>query len=153
MDTLPEPSPGETITAESCVFGFFATEPQFTHTENGVPKVYARYGVERHRLEDDGSTTRLEPIFRSIVFYRDAAEVVRDRFRKGDLFIAQGQVKQNADTGKDRFEARRIGHNALRTVYDVDRTPRRPTTPAVQPQHQELDPHRQPATPSQGITR
>ena len=92
---------------------------------NGMPKVYARYGIEHYsRDPETGITTRLEPTFHTFVAYWETAELVAARFRKGDSFIAQGTKNVNDKTGKERFEAKRIGHNASRTRYEVDRSPR-----------------------------
>ena len=153
MDTQPQqpaPDPIETVPG---VRGFFATEPEFSHTDSGVPKVYARYGVERSRLEDDGTRTRLEPTFHSIVFYRRAAEIVRDQFQLYDHFVAQGEVRTNKATGKERFVAYAIGqyaigHNTLRTRYEVDRSPK---APAHRPERSSARP--QAAAQMQGLSR
>ena len=117
-------APIERIETGTCVFGYFATEPELTRTEAGVPKFYARYRIPRHRREADGSVTRLEPDFRSMVAYWETAELAYEKFRKGDAFIAQGQVRVNSRTGKERFAAKRIGHNPADTPYEVDRSAR-----------------------------
>ena len=153
MDTQPQqpaPDPIETVPG---VRGFFATEPEFSHTDSGVPKVYARYGVERSRLEDDGTRTRLEPTFHSIVFYWRAAEIVRDQFQLYDHFVAQGEVRTNKATGKERFVAYAIGHNTLRTRYEVDRSLKAPVQPAPAHRPERRSARPQTAAQMQGMSR
>ena len=133
MDEQTEESAESEIVTQLCVQGFIATRPTLT-TEDGVPKFFARYGVERTRTGPDGREVRLEPRFHSIVAYREVARIAYAQFQKFDVFIAQGRVGTNQRTGKPQFEAEQIGHNTLRTRYEVDRTPRRPGPRTVRPQ-------------------
>ena len=153
MDTQPQQPASDPIETVPGVRGFFATEPDFSHTDSGVPKVYARYGVEHSRLEDDGTRTRLDPTFHSIVLYWHAAEIVRDHFKQYDHFIAQGEVRTNKATGKERFVAYAIGHNTLRTRYEVDRTPKTPAQPTSARTPERGSARPQPAARTQGMSR
>lgn len=109
------------------IVGFLATVPKFSRTDDGIPKVYARYGVEHYAYDpESGVTTKLDTTFHPLVAYWEAAESLAARFHKGDAFIAQGLVRVNEHTGRERFEVKQIGHNARRTRYEVDRSRRAP---------------------------
>jgi single-stranded DNA-binding protein len=119
-----------TIDTQAAISGFIATEPRLTYTEDGVPRFYARIGIEHSRLEPDGSFTQLEPTFHDMTMFRRAAEESVGRFHKGDKFVAAGRVHEYAYTKDgqtiqtEEFIASRIGHDTARTRYQVDRTPR-----------------------------
>lgn len=109
------------------IVGFLATVPKFSHTDDGMPKIYARYGVEHYSHDpESGVTTKLDTTFHPLVAYWETAETLAARFHKGDSFIAQGLVRVNEHTGRERFEVKQIGHNARRTRYEVDRSRRAP---------------------------
>jgi single-stranded DNA-binding protein len=107
--------------------GFIASEPQRTVTENGDIRFYARIGQPDFRREDDGSFTALEPTFHDLVAYRATAKRALARFAKGDSFVAEGYVRtfQQERDGelieREEFVAKKIGHDLVRTDYDVDR--------------------------------
>ena len=122
-----------TIDTQAAICGFIATEPRLTYTEDGVPRFYARIGIEHSRLEPDGSFTQLEPTFHDMTMFRRAAEESVGRFHKGDKFVAAGRVheyaynKDGQTIQTEEFIANRIGHDTARTRYQVDRTPRQHT--------------------------
>lgn len=109
------------------VVGFIATDPELRDTKRGAPRFYARFGVEHPQSSGTGQTTEREVTFHSIVAYREAARVAYAKFKKYDVFIAQGRMRINPHTGKVRFEAEHIGHDPLRTRYEVDRSARTST--------------------------
>src|SRR5690606_35390700 len=84
-----EKSPMAIRTQES-VSGFIANDPQLTRTENGDARFYARFGQENYRREEDGSFSKLETSFHSVVMYRTSAELAYERFTKGHRFVAEG---------------------------------------------------------------
>jgi single-strand DNA-binding protein len=110
--------------------GFIASEPQRTVTEHGDIRFYARVGQPEFRREDDGSFTALEPTFNDLVAYRATAKRALARFGKGDSFVAEGYIRtfQTERDGelieREEFVAKKIGHDVVRTDYDVDRTRR-----------------------------
>ncbi|WP_449283744.1 single-stranded DNA-binding protein [Leucobacter sp.] len=119
------------IDTQQAVSGFIATEPRLTYSDDGVPRFYARIGIEHSRQEPDGSFTQLDPTFHDMTAFRKAAEEGVARFSKGDKFIATGRVreytydKDGQSVEAEEFIVRRFGHDLARTRYDVDRTPRR----------------------------
>ena len=132
-----------TIPTQMSLSGFIASNPQLTFTSNGVSRFYARVGVEHARKEPDGSFTALEPTFHDLVLYRTPAERAYAQFRKGDQFVASGFIqeydteKEGATIRREEFVARRIGHDASRTKYEVVRRQPDPpeTAAAASPQH------------------
>lgn len=119
------------IQTRDAVAGFIATDPQLTTSESGRARFYARFGQEHFRKEDDGSFTKLETSFHHLVMFGKSAEHAAERFAKGDNFIADGYVrtstyeKEGGMVESEEFVASRIGHDAARTRYEVDRSPRR----------------------------
>lgn len=115
-------------TGES-VSGFIASEPQLTYGQQGVPRFYARMGIEHYRREEDGSFTELEPSFHNLVIYRKTAERAADMFEKGDRFLADGYVREytyerdGQQRGGEEFVAKKIGPDAARSTVSIDRTP------------------------------
>lgn len=122
-----------TIDTQAAISGFIATEPRLTYTEDGIPRFYARIGIEHSRPEPDGSFTQLDPTFHDMTMFRRAAEESVGRFHKGDKFVASGRVheyaynKDGQTIQTEEFIANRIGHDTARTRYQVDRTPRQQT--------------------------
>lgn len=118
------------IHTQQSISGFIATEPQMTATEDGSARFYARFGQDHYRREEDGSFTKLEPSFHNLVIYRATAEHALQRFAVGDAFVAEGYVREYSyerdgqSVEGEEFIAKRIGHDAARTRYEVDRAPR-----------------------------
>lgn len=109
--------------------GFIVSEPSLTTTEKGNARLYVRIGQEHFHREDDGSFTPLEPSFHDLVVFGRTAERAAERLAKGDRFIAEGRVHRFAridasgvEREAEEFVAARIGHDAARTSYMVDRT-------------------------------
>lgn len=115
------------IRTQQSLTGFIATEPQLTYTEKGEARFYARVGQEHYRREDDGSFTKLEPDFHNLVIYRATAERAFERFTKGDSFVAEGYAHEYSYTRDgqqiegEEFVAKKFGHDAARTTYEVAR--------------------------------
>lgn len=112
--------------------GFIASDPQLNETAKGDARFYARFGQEHYRREDDGSFTQLETTYHNMVMFGRSARHAHERFARGDKFIAEGYTRTpeyeregTVVTGEEEFIAKRIGHDAARTRYEVDRTPRR----------------------------
>ena len=127
------------IPTQMSLNGFIATVPDLTFTQTGKARFYARVGCEHHRKEVDGSFTKLDPTFHDLVLFEATAERAYAQFRKGDAFVASGYIHEyeveedGSSVVREEFIARRIGHDTVRTTYEVHR--RRLTTPqpAVDP--------------------
>lgn len=119
------------IHTQESVSGFVATDPKLTTSANGNQRLYFRFGQEHFRREEDGSFTQLETSFHHLVMFGRSAELANERFTKGDNFIAVGYhrpvsyEREGQAVESDEFVAKRIGHDAVRTRYDVDRSPRK----------------------------
>ena len=119
------------IHTQESVSGFVAIDPKLTTSANGNQRLYFRFGQEHFRHEEDGSFTQLETSFHHLVMFGRSAELANERFIKGDNFIAVGYhrpvsyEREGQAVESDEFVAKRIGHDAVRTRYDVDRSPRR----------------------------
>jgi single-strand DNA-binding protein len=124
-----------TLPTQMSLHGFIATAPQLNFMGNGVARFHVRVGVEHYRKETNGSFTKLESSFHDLVVYSKTAERAYARFRVGDNFVASGYVHEfetdrNGETeAREEFVARRIGHDAARTRYAVDRSPSRQPDP------------------------
>ena len=120
------------IHTHEAVSGFIATDPQLTRTSTGRARFYARFGQEHFRKEEDGSFTKLETSFHNLVIFGRTAEHAAERFSRGDSFVASGAVevsqyeKDGGMVEAEAFVASRIGHDAARTRYAVDRSPVQP---------------------------
>lgn len=114
--------------------GFIATDPELRFTKDGTEYVRVRVGIEQWRKEVDGAFTKLDPTFHDMVAWEATAREIHARFRPGDSFIAAGHVHEYEDTKvpgliKEQFVARKIGHNATRTTYEVQRPEPAPVDP------------------------
>ncbi|HEY0249553.1 MAG TPA: single-stranded DNA-binding protein [Gryllotalpicola sp.] len=130
------------VRVQQSLSGFVASDPQLTATSQGVPRFYARVGQEQSRRLDDGSFEKTGVEFTDLVLFGPAAERAYAQFRKGNAFLAEGQVREYEHGSGDgtvqlrtQFVAKRLGHDAARTSYTVDRgarptgSPRRPPQP------------------------
>lgn len=124
-----------TIPIQMSLHGFIATAPQINFMGNGAARFYARVGVEHYRKEANGSFTKLDSTFHDLVAYAKTAERAYARFKVGDNFVAAGYIneyevdRKGQAEAREEFVARRIGHDAARTKYEVDRTPSRQPDP------------------------
>lgn len=131
-----------TIPTQMSLPGFIATAPELAFTSNGTARFYARVGIEHYRKETDGTFTKLESTFHNLVAFNKTAERAYDQFRVGDNIVASGylneyEVDRNGHTElREEFVARRLGHDAARTRYEVDRvhTPENQPTAVEVPQ-------------------
>ncbi|MDR2566726.1 MAG: single-stranded DNA-binding protein [Bifidobacteriaceae bacterium] len=123
------------ITTKTSMSGFVASTPRLTRTETGEARLYMKVGQEHFTRQPDGSYTQDDTTFHDLAVYRRSAERAAARFAKGDKFIAEGHIRAYTVTGADgqatqaeEFVARRIGHDAAVTDYQVDRRPRQTRT-------------------------
>jgi single-strand DNA-binding protein len=81
-----------------------------------------------------------------MVAFESTARETYARFRKGDSFVASGYVheyeveRDGSSVIKEEFVARKIGHNANKTAYEVQRRRLAPAAPTVSQQTQPPDP-------------
>ena len=118
------------IHTQESLSGFIASEPLLTETTKGDARFFARIGKEHFRREDDGSFTQTETTYHHLVMFGRSAEHAHASFAQGDNFVAEGYTRPvnyerngQAIEGEE-FVAKKIGHDAARTRYEVDRTPR-----------------------------
>ena len=128
------------IRTRQSVTGFIASDPQLTFTTHGDARFYAKIGQEHYLRNDDGSFTQLDTTFHDLVIYRRTAERAHAAFAKGDRFVAEGYLRayEHQVDGQSRqgeeFIATKLGHDAARTTYSIDRTRRHAAvdqTPAI----------------------
>ncbi len=129
------------IPTQMSLVGFVASAPELHFTKDGAECCRLRVGVEQWRKEVDGEFTQLDPTFHDMVAFESTARETYARFRKGDSFVASGYVHEyeverpgERSVIKEEFVSRKIGHNANKTAYEVQR---RRLTPAPAPPVQE----------------
>jgi single-strand DNA-binding protein len=129
------------IPTQMSLVGFVASAPELHFTSEGKECCRLRVGVEQWRQEVDGGFTKLDPTFHDMVAFESTARETYARFRKGDCFVASGYVHEyeveragQSSVVREEFVARKIGHNANRTAYEVQR--RRLAPAPVPPAHE-----------------
>jgi single-strand DNA-binding protein len=132
------------IPTQMSLVGFVASAPELHFTKKGDECCRLRVGVEQWRKEVDGTFTKLDPTFHDMVAFASTGRETYARFRTGDSFVASGYVHEfeverrgGASVIKEEFVARKIGHNANKTDYIVERgrhaVPERSLAPVPDP--------------------
>ncbi|GAB4005478.1 single-stranded DNA-binding protein [Nocardioides ultimimeridianus] len=128
------------IPTQMSLVGFVASAPELHFTSKGKECCRLRVGVEQWRKEVDGEFTKLDPTFHDMVAFESTARETFARFRKGDCFVASGYVHEfeveragQASVIREEFVARKIGHNANKTAYEVQRRRLAPATVPAPP--------------------
>lgn len=121
------------IETQQSVSGFVVGDPRLQKTTAGDSALTMRVGQE-HFVKDETEAQgfrQLDNTYFNVVQYGKAAERTFAQFKKGDRFVAEGEVKDFSFTNRDNeviegkeFVARKIGHDTAWTRYQVDRTPR-----------------------------
>ena len=121
------------IETQQSVSGFVVGDPRLQKTNSGDSALTMRVGQE-HFVKDETEPQgfrQLDNTYFNVVQYGKAAARTFEQFKKGDRFVAEGEVKDFSFTNRDNeviegteFVARRIGHDTAWTRYQVDRTPR-----------------------------
>ena len=115
------------IRTQMSLVGFIASAPELHFTTAGKEYARVRVGVEQWRKEVNGDFTKLDPTFHDMVAFESTARETYARFRPGDSFVASGYVHEyevdnrGGSLIKEEFVARKIGHNANKTNYVVQR--------------------------------
>ena len=128
------------IPTQMSLVGFVASAPELHFTKQGAECCRLRVGVEQWRRRSTASFTKLDPTFHDMVAFESTARETYARFRKGDSFVASGYIheyevesRDGASVIKEEFVASKIGHNANKTDYVVQRgrhaAAERPLTP------------------------
>ncbi|CEG93572.1 single-stranded DNA-binding protein [Propionibacterium freudenreichii] len=110
--------------------GFIASTPNTEPTVKGKPRFYAQAGQNQYRKESDGSYTKTGTEYLPTVAYDKPAAELTSRFIRGDSFVAEGYTrpysyeKDGQAVEGEEFVIWKVGHDAARTRYDVDRAPR-----------------------------
>ncbi|MFT3888998.1 MAG: single-stranded DNA-binding protein [Arachnia sp.] len=110
------------------LWGYIASEPDIKPTRNGKARFFAFVGEPQYRDQPDGSRARVGTQYRPMVAYGPAAEAAAGKFTRGDNFVAIGYSrpysykKDGKDISGQEFVVLGIGHDSLRTNYDVDRS-------------------------------
>lgn len=133
---MPTNSPSGLELRES-MYGFVASTPQLTYTENGDPRLYFKAGQEHRQREPDGSWTKLPTTFHDVVAFNRAALFGIENLQEQSRFVAQGSlrhyVNKRTDAAEEQFEATRFLPTRPRERNTASRAPRRTTgrdTPA-----------------------
>ena len=115
------------VPTQLSLVGFIASAPDLHFSKAGDECCRVRVGVEQWRKEVDGTFTKLDPTFHDMVTFESTARETYARFRRGDSFVASGYIheyevdRQGGSVIKEEFVARKIGHNANKTAYEVQR--------------------------------
>jgi single-strand DNA-binding protein len=116
------------IHTQQSLSGFIATDPQLSFNANGEARLHVRIGQEHFERNPDGSFTQQETTFHDLVMYRRSAERAFAQLAKGDNFVAEGYVhpysyeRDGQTITGEEFVAKRLGHDAARSIYAVDRS-------------------------------
>src|SRR5688572_20792056 len=127
------------IPTQMSLVGFIVSAPELHFTAAGKEHLRVRVGVEQWRHEADDTFTKLDPTFHDMVAFESTARETYARFRPGDCFVASGYVheyeveKPGGSVIKEEFVARKIGHNANRTNYLVQRRRQATAEPVLAP--------------------
>lgn len=116
------------IHTQQSLSGFIATDPQLSFNANGEARLYVRVGQEHFERNADGTFTQNETTYHDLVMYRRSAERAFAQLAKGDNFLAEGYVhpytyeRDGQTITGEEFVAKRLGHDAARSMYAVDRS-------------------------------
>lgn len=151
MDEQNEPQDeqrqsGVKLRPRQALSGYFDIEPTLKYgKKSGIPRFYARVGVEHFRKVSDESGegedkwVKTGTTFHDLVIFRKTAEHAKEIFHQDHHFIAQGYVRPYVDeSGNEReeFVATKIGHDPMWTPYTVNEDA---PQPAIQREAPNLD--------------
>lgn len=130
------------VRVQQSLSGFIASDPRLSLTAQGDARFYVRVGQEQFTRLPDGGFEKTGVEFTDLVQFGKAAERAKALFRKGDVFVAEGYAREydrTLDDGtvehRSEFVAKKLGHDAARTSYVVNRAGRalRAEVEAVEP--------------------
>lgn len=119
------------IHTQESLSGFIASDPMLTQTAKGDSRFFVRIGKEHFRREEDGTFTQTETTYHHLVMFGRSAEHAHSNFVPGDKFVTEGYTREvnyehnGQAVETEEFVAKKIGHDADRTRYEVDRSTRR----------------------------
>ncbi len=109
--------------------GFFASAPKRSVTEKQVTRMFAYIGKRISEPQTEGMPSTETSLY-ELVAFGAAAEAALRKFARGDNFIAEGRVQEyqrdveGEPVTVQQFVATKIGHDAARNTYEVDRSKR-----------------------------
>lgn len=110
------------IPMSTSLVGRLAGDPRLRRAANNTAYVRIRVDVFPPRRRSENSDyVKSDPVACNLVAFADIADVLHNRFRFGDWFIASGRLKDGR-SAVPSFIASRIGHDAVNAVYTVRRT-------------------------------
>ncbi len=111
------------------MYGFVASKPQLTYTENGDPRLYFKAGQRHRHYDPETGWENLPSTFHDVVAFKGAAQFGIQHLREKDRFIAQGSLREytNKHTGErdEQFEATRFLPTGAQSKNTTGRAPRR----------------------------
>ncbi|WP_297451750.1 single-stranded DNA-binding protein [uncultured Corynebacterium sp.] len=90
---------------KTTIIGNLVGDPELSYTKNGTPVANFRI-AQAERVYRDGRWEDGDTIFLPCTVWREQAEEVEDKLRKGDRVIAHGALKQRqyeTKTGEKRY--------------------------------------------------
>ena len=126
--TNPQQQATAKLRPREALVGYIDSDPILRYGKTGVPRFYARVGVEHYRPDGEDPFVKTGTTFHDMVIFRKTAENAKELFAPGDRFIAQGYVRDFTDqhgNEREEFVAKKIGHDPMWTPYTVDRAPQR----------------------------
>jgi hypothetical protein len=110
------------IPMSTSLIGRLAGDPRLRYSANGTAYVRVRVDVfPPRRRSEDGQYVKTDPVACDLVAFAVIADVLHNRFRFGDWFIASGRLKDGR-SAVPSFIVSRIGHDAVNAVYTLRRT-------------------------------
>jgi len=111
------------------MYGFVASKPQLTYTENGDARLYFKAGQRHRHYDPETGWQNLPSTFHDVVAFKGAAQFGIQNLREKDRFIAQGSLREytNKHTGEreEQFEATRFLPVTAQSKNTAGRAPRR----------------------------
>lgn len=124
----------QTIRTQDSTSGFIVGDLRLQQTKDGTPMLTARVGQEQFEADGQGGFRQLDNHYFNLVQYGKSAERSFNQFKPGDRFVTEGYVRDFSYENREgeqiegkEFIVKKIGHDAARTRYEVDRTPRQPS--------------------------
>ena len=83
MTTEPHEMTSEAPDVREGFYGFVASTPRLTYSDDGTPRLYFKAGQEHYQY-DNGTRTKLTTTFHDVVAFNGAAQWGADKLAKQD---------------------------------------------------------------------